>query len=104
MSNDKESGAMNTPAKVYTLFFSKGYGSAEIPPDTILTNEALLEKLKTQCPEIGDAIRDLTIPELSFDAAANEIESVKNEIDGVLIIGAPRDYQFLYRVTAPHGI
>jgi len=83
-------------AKVYTLFFSKGHGGAGAPPDTLVTNEALLTRLQKRCPEIEFISRDFTGGNITADAAANELESVKDDIDGVLVIGVTRDYRFLF--------
>ncbi len=92
-------GSTDNNVKIYTVFFSPGWGwGGSKPPRFLLDNEALLEKLRGRCkgidfisrdlskknPTFGDYIkRELTTAD-KFEAAVREIKALGKKIDGVL--------------------
>jgi hypothetical protein len=85
--------------KIYTIFFSPGWGwGGSKPPRFLLDNDALLEKLKSRCKGVDFISRDLSKKNPTFNdyiernliitdrfgAAVKEIKSMEKEIDGVL--------------------
>lgn len=89
---------MAAETKVYTIFATPGYDSARLyhgrsvlgpdgvrRPKNFLSNEDLLKKLQGACEGVEFISRDLRD---GYDKLLKEMEDKKNEIDGVLIVGA----------------
>jgi len=82
--------------KIFTVFLSQGYvgpgGSAKNP----LTNNDLLHKLQNECRGIDFIVRDLTEADFSGETVLVELESSRENLDGVLIIGTLSDYRLAF--------
>ena len=87
---------MNENARIYTIFVSSGYGGAGEAPKSLLTNEDLLHKLQSECNEVDFITRDITERDTSIEEVYSELESSKEDIDGVLIIGTSREYRLAF--------
>ena len=78
-------------AKIYTIFMDRGIylggGTKLLEAGTFTNNEKLLNKLRNVCSETEFIARDLTNSDVSVEKVYNELESLKETIDGVLIIG-----------------
>ena len=83
---EKENGYENT--KIYTVFMSPGghFGTGGAP-ESLTTNQELLLQIKTKCGGIDFIARDITNPDISVKNVYHELDSLKEYIDGVLIIG-----------------
>ena len=75
--------------KIYTVFVSRGYGGAGEAPESIITNEELLDELQNECKGIDFIVKDTT-------AALKELERSREGVDGVLIIGTSREYKLAF--------
>jgi len=84
---------MNENTRIYTIFISSGYGGAGEAPESLTTNEDLLRKLQSECSGIDFIARDITKTDTSLEEVYSELESSKESLDGVLIIGASREYR-----------
>ncbi|MCD6505688.1 hypothetical protein J7M22_03590 [Candidatus Poribacteria bacterium] len=86
---------MNEKARIYTIFASRGYGGAGGPPERLISNDQLLRRLEERCGGVDFISRDLT---KGFDvqSALNELEDLRGELDGVLIIGVTREYRLIF--------
>lgn len=90
-----ESGAQKENTKVYTLFLSRGYGSAGEAPEAPLTNEELLSRLQSECPGIEFITKDMSLSKISPEEVYRELQERK-DIDGALIIGTTRHYKLAF--------
>jgi len=83
---EKVSGNENT--KIYTVFMSPGghFGTGGAP-ESLTTNQELLLQIQTKCDGIDFIARDMTNPDISIENVYRELDSLKEDIDGVLIIG-----------------
>ncbi|MGC9349933.1 MAG: hypothetical protein ACP5JG_17475 [Anaerolineae bacterium] len=88
------SGTENT--RIYTVFVSSGYGGAGAAPKSFTTNEDLVHALQRECPGASFIVRDMTSSDISFEKVYSELESSKDNLDGVLIIGSSRDYRLAF--------
>jgi hypothetical protein len=61
-------------------------------PHTLLTNEDLLRLLQEECPDVEFVVRDMTKGDVYPESVSGELEDRKRDLDGVLIVGASRDY------------
>ncbi len=102
----------NNKLKIYTIFFSPGWGwGGSLPPRYVLSNEALLEKLKSKIEGVEFISRDLSKPNPSFsdyigrtltltdklEAAIEEVKKMDEEIDGVLLFkDLPNDHRLAF--------
>ena len=85
--------------KMYTVFVSKGCscpGPRGRVAKGLTTNEELLHKLQSECSEVDFIARDITKPGTSYEAVFNELEVLKEDLDGVLIIGLLREYKLAF--------
>lgn len=80
--------------KIYTVFI----GSAPSRDDTDLEptpNEEIVRRLQTACEGVDFVVRDLTRG-VRMDAVVKEVKELKRQqYDGVIICGCPRDYDLL---------
>jgi hypothetical protein len=83
---------MASKARVYCVLTSPGYVGAGNVPDTLLTNEDLLRLLQEECPDVEFIVRDMTERGVYPESVSSELEDRKRDLDGVLIVGASRDY------------
>jgi len=79
-------------ARIYCVLTSPGYVGAGNVPDTLLTNEDLLRLLQEECPDVEFIVRDMTERDVYPESVSSELEDRKRDLDGVLIVGASRDY------------
>lgn len=81
----------NEKTKIYTVFMTDGSylggGEELLEAESFITNKDLLNKLRSKCIEIEFIVRDLTHSDISAEQIYNELENLKKEIDGILIIG-----------------
>jgi hypothetical protein len=82
--------------RIYTIFASSGYGGAGEAPESLITNEDLLHRLQSECSGIDFIARDITKTDTSLEEAYSELESSKERLDGVLIIGTSREYRLAF--------
>jgi len=87
---------MNENTRIYTIFVSSGYGGAGGAPESLTTNEELLRKLKNECDEIDFIARDITKAGTSLEEVYGELESSREDLDGVLIVGTSREYKLAF--------
>jgi len=87
---------MNGNTRVYTIFVSSGYGGAGEVPKFLTTNEDLLHKLQSKCSGIDFIVRDITKTNTSLEEVYSELESSKENLDGVIIIGTSREYRLAF--------
>jgi len=80
--------------RIFTVFATSGFGGAGAPPKTLITNEELLRQLQEQCPDVAFLARDLY--QRGAEAVLNELEDLKETLDGVLVIGVTRHYEFFF--------
>ncbi|MEA3401420.1 MAG: hypothetical protein U9R79_09300 [Armatimonadota bacterium] len=79
------------PTRLYTVFFTPGWGwGGSVPPKTLVSNEQILETLKTRCPGVEFIVRDRAEAGTSPDSIANELETLEDSVDGVLAFGGVR--------------
>ena len=73
---------------IYTVFMSSGghFGTGGAP-ESLITNKELLLQIKTECKGIDFIARDITNPDISIENIYHEIDSIQEEIDGILIVG-----------------
>lgn len=81
-------------ARIFTVLATSGFGGAGAPPDTLITNEELLQRLEAGCARVTFLARDLH--KLGAEAVLNELEEQKETLDGVLVIGITRDYRLFF--------
>jgi hypothetical protein len=80
--------------EIYTVFANKGCSCpAGGEPEGLITNEQVLRKLQSQCRRVDFIARDLTTPGTRLESVLNDLEHLKKELDGVLIIGVSREYK-----------
>ncbi len=79
------------PTRLYTVFFTPGWGwGGSIPPRTFVSNEEMLETLKSRCPGVEFIARDRSESGATVDSLVNELETLKDTVDGVLTFGDVR--------------
>ena len=83
-------------ARIYCVFTSPGYVGAGNVPDTLLTNEDLLRQLQEECADVEFVARDMTKGDVSPESVSSELKDRKQDLDGVLIVGASRDYSLAF--------
>jgi len=90
-------GGGNT--KLFTVFVSKGCscpGPGGRVAEGLTTNDELLKKLQSACKGVDFIARDITKTDTDIESVNNELESSKEEIDGVLIIGLTNEYRLAF--------
>lgn len=85
---------MGRDIRIFTIFATPGFGGAGAPPDTLLTNEELLQRLQAACTQVTFVARDLRA--LGAGAVLNELEDQKECLDGVLVVGVTREYGLFF--------
>ena len=91
---------MGRNAKIYTVFIGPGYDTARLHfrrsvmgpdgvriPKSFLSNKDLLQKLRSALPDIEFVSRDLEPSPKGYDRLLMEIRELKDELDGVMLIG-----------------
>ncbi len=91
---------MKTPAKMFLVFLTPGYDTLRLHynrsvlgpdgvriPKNFISNEKLLEELKGKCPEVEFTARTLEPSQNGYERLLMEIRSLKDELDGVIIVG-----------------
>jgi len=78
--------------RLFTIFLSQGYGGAGQAPESLVTNNELLGKLRADCLGIEFIPRDTTSSNASVQRILSELESLKPTLDGVLVVGTSREY------------
>ena len=73
----------NDTTKIYTVFATRGYGGPGGGSKSPITNEDLLQKLEGECDGVSF---------VAGNANLSELDSQKESLDGVLIIGTFREY------------
>ncbi len=96
--NGEESpkGLVNRDTQIYTVFDTKGCGCAGGSPERLVTNDELLRKLQAACKGVTFVVRDVTKPDTTLDSALRDLQSLKESLDGVLIIGTCREYRLAF--------
>lgn len=91
MNRRSDTGMESENTRIYTIFMDRGGylggGEALLESESFTTNEKLLQNLRSTCSEIEFIARDLTKSDMSVEQVYDELESTKETIDGVLIIG-----------------
>jgi hypothetical protein len=91
LSRKSDTRMENGKTKIYTIFMDRGDylggGKALLESESFTTNEELLHKLRSKCSEIEFISRDITNSNISVEKVYTELESSKETIDGVIIIG-----------------
>jgi len=85
--------------KIYVVFVNQGCTCpAGGTPEGLITNEEVLHKLQSECSGIDFIARDITKRDMTIESVANELEGSKEDLDGVVIIGAlgNRDYRLAF--------
>ena len=83
--------------KIYTVFANQGCSCpAGGAPEDLITNEEVLHKLQNECSGVDFVARDITKRGTTIVSALNELEASKDDLDGVLIIGASREYKLAF--------
>jgi hypothetical protein len=88
--------AKSENTKIFTVFLNQGYLETGGPVKNPLTNNDVLSQLQNQFNEIDFIARDITQPDISFDSLLNELEDLKENIDGVLIFGNLRQNKLAF--------
>jgi len=79
------------PVRLYTVFFTPGWGwGGSIPPGRAVTNEQVLETLKSRCPNVEFVVRDRAETGVTVDSIVDELERLRDNLDGVLTFGGVR--------------
>jgi len=83
----KNVGALKT--NIFVAFLSSGRPNAGTLPNTksFMSNEEILRELERQCEGIEFTVRDFTDPNSNPESLAWELETLKNELDGVVLVG-----------------
>ncbi len=85
----QKDGSKNT--KIYTIFFDQGTylggGNKLLESKNFTTNKKLLNKLRNKCNGIDFIAKDMANSNISIKKVYSELESSKENIDGVLLIG-----------------
>lgn len=87
---------MARKARVYCVLTSPGYIRTGNVSDTLLTNEDLLRQLQEECADVEFIVRDMTKPDVSPESVSSELKDRRQDLDGVLIVGASRDYSLAF--------
>ncbi len=90
---------MNGNAQVYTVFVSPGYGGAGGIPEELVTNDQLLQRLEDRVQGTDFVGRDLTKGDLDLAFVLRELESLQDDLDGVLVIGTSRKEEYELALT-----
>jgi len=90
---------MTGETKIYTVFTSKGYSGAGGAPRKLLTNEEVLERLRAECGAVDFLTRDLSKGLLELNAVLRELDSLRGDIDGVLVFGITRREEYALALT-----
>ncbi len=81
-------GVPQEPVRLYTVFFTPGWGwGGSVPPKTMVSNEQVVESLKSRCPGVEFIVRDRAETGVSTDAIVDELQTLSDDLDGVLIFG-----------------
>ena len=94
---NKYAGGGNT--KIFTVFVSKGCscpGPRGRVAKGLTTNDELLKKLQSACKGVDFIARDITKPDTDIESVYDELESSKEELDGVIIIGLTNEYRLAF--------
>ena len=84
-------------AKLYTVFVSPGCSCpAGGLAKGLTTNDQLLAKLRNECSGVDFIARDITKRGITYEGVLNELETSKEALDGVLIIGTTREYKLAF--------
>jgi hypothetical protein len=87
-------GFNETNAKIYTVFFNIAPSkddSSKVP----VSNEEIIQHLQKDCTGVDFVVRDLS-KSAKMETVLKEIKDLrKQDFDGVMIYGWPRDYQVL---------
>ena len=79
--------------KLYTVFLDAGVQHFESEALTPTTNQDLLRQLEERCTGVEFIARDVSRPGTELDAVADELQTRRDEFDGVLTIGGMSDYR-----------
>ena len=80
---------------LYTVFLNQGCSCpAGGTPPGLMSNDELLDTLQSRCTDVHFIARDLTKPGTSMAAILEEVEASKDDLDGVLIIGALGNHRY----------
>jgi hypothetical protein len=80
--------------RLYTVFFTPGWGwGGSTPPDELITNEDILETLSDRCPNVEFIVRDRSESGMSVDEIVNDLERLRDDLDGVVTFGGSRTDQ-----------
>ncbi|MCF7855075.1 MAG: hypothetical protein K9N51_09780 [Candidatus Pacebacteria bacterium] len=79
-------------SRIFTVFTSPGHGSPGAAPESLLTNDQLLDKLSADCGKLEFIVRDLSAPGQSAEAVVEELQDIAEDFSGVLVVGPVRNY------------
>jgi len=79
--------------KLYTVFVDAGVQHFESDNVTPTSNEQMLNELQERCSSVEFVARDISRGETTLDAVARELESRRDEFDGVVVFGTLADYR-----------
>ena len=82
--------------KIFTVFVTRGFGGPGGKVSTPITNDQLLKNLQNDCPGIDFIARDLTKPDIKMESVLDEMQELKENLDGVLLVGTFRDYRLAF--------
>ncbi len=91
--------AIGENTKIYTVFVNQGCSCpAGGTPEGLTTNDQILGKLQSKCSAVHFIARDLTKPDTNMPAILDELEALREGLDGVLIFGAlgNREYKLAF--------
>lgn len=63
------------------------FGTGTVAPESFTSNQELLRKIQNECNGIDFIARDMTNTDISIENVYSELASLKEDIDGVLLIG-----------------
>ncbi|MEA3345041.1 MAG: hypothetical protein U9Q78_02140 [Chloroflexota bacterium] len=92
---------MDKKTAIYTVFLSRGYqrgAGRPAEPESFVSNQELLQRLKSECSGVKFIARDVTRDGTKPVSLVKELEELKAELDGVVLIGfgagdRARDYR-----------
>jgi len=90
---------MKENTRIYTVFVSSGYGGAGGFPESFISNEEIINKLKKECKGIDFIVRDMLKEKLDVGSVLNELENLPEEPDGVLIFGTYKREHYSLALT-----
>lgn len=79
--------------KLYTVFTDAGVQHFESETLSPTTNDDFLRQIRERCDEIECVVRDVSKPGVQLDAVVEELQSHRDDYDGVLIVGGMNDYR-----------